>query len=122
MKAKGIVWCGVASPQFESTIVFFRDVLGLELVEHREESAFAMFRLPSGQYFEVLGGANPWHKLLERPVIGFHVDDVPSARRELEEEGVIFVSETGSNAGFEWALFEGPDGFIYEILSVPEDK
>lgn len=99
---------------------FFQKTLGLEVYNWSQEEDFAIFKLPWGQYFEVLGEGNTWHRYLKHPVIAFEVEDVSSARQELEEKGVKFVSENARDGGFEWAFFEGPDGYLFEIVTTPK--
>ena len=48
-------WVGVRTTHFDATVRFFRDVLGLPLIEHDATATVAGFRLPSGQRFEVFG-------------------------------------------------------------------
>jgi catechol 2,3-dioxygenase-like lactoylglutathione lyase family enzyme len=122
MKIKSISWIGYPTDNLKESRHFFQEILGLKIFQTNDEEDFAMFELPSKQYFEVLGKNNTWHKYLARPVIAFEVDDVPAAKAELEKKGVNFVSDIARDGGFVWAFFEGPDGYLYEILSKPEEK
>jgi catechol 2,3-dioxygenase-like lactoylglutathione lyase family enzyme len=116
MEVQAYRWAGVRTTRFEATVQFFRDVLGLPLVEHHAEATVAIFRLPSGQRFEVFGPASSYYPLHECPVLAFEVDDVPAARAEMEAAGVDFLSPVVSNdAGDAWTYFRGPDGFLYEL-------
>jgi hypothetical protein len=49
------------------------------------------------------------------PVLGFQVEDVRTARKELESQGVKFVTEVDGNESEAWTYFRGPDGYLYEI-------
>lgn len=117
MKIKRIAWVGYPTGNVKESRHFFQETLGLNLFDTDDSKDFAMFELPSKQYFEVIGENSPWHKYMARPVIAFEVDDVPAARAELEAKGVKFVSDNAREGGFVWAFFEGPDGYLYELLS-----
>jgi len=47
MRVLGYSWAGVRSTNLKSTVSFFRDTLGLSLIEQREN--LAQFEMPSGQ-------------------------------------------------------------------------
>ena len=84
MKAKGLVWLGTRTPEFEATTRFFGGPLGLH-AEHTEPD-FAVFRLPNDGKVEVFGPGDRDHEhFTTGPVAGFLVDDVEEARAELEE-------------------------------------
>jgi catechol 2,3-dioxygenase-like lactoylglutathione lyase family enzyme len=118
---QGILWAGVRVDEPESAIRFFRDLLGLEIAEQDAGGGFTLFRLPSGQEFELLGPNSRWYRVHEdRVVVGFQVADVPEARRELQAEGIEFVTETaGDAASGQWCYFRGPGGVLFEICSTP---
>jgi len=120
MKIKSIALVGFGSNDVKRARDFFKHTLGLEVANESMDDDFVMFSLPSNQYLELLGEKNNWSKFLKRPVIAFEVDDVPTARSELEYKGVKFVSEIAKAGGFVWAFFEGPDGYLYEICSKPK--
>jgi hypothetical protein len=46
------------------------------------------------------------------PVIGFAVEDLPSAVEELRDHGVELVGA----AGPQWQQFRGPDGNVWELV------
>lgn len=73
MSAKGLVWIRVPTDDFEGTVAFFRDVLGIE--EERGEGDVAILGLPGGEMVEVFGPASRDQEQLETgPVVGFLVD------------------------------------------------
>ena len=115
MKAKGLVWLGTRTQNFDDTARFFRDTLGLR-AEH-EEPDFVVFGLPDGAKVEVFGPGDPGHEhFATGPVAGFLVDDVEVARAELEGAGIRFIGPVHHH-GEEgaWSDFVGPDGNVYEI-------
>src|SRR5215204_3897391 len=93
MDISGFSWVGIETEDFEATISFLTEKLGLPLTERAENAQIAHFRLPSGQLFEVFGpGVTDVHTT-SCPVVGFDVEDVQMARQELARRGVEFVTE-----------------------------
>jgi catechol 2,3-dioxygenase-like lactoylglutathione lyase family enzyme len=120
MKTRGFSWAGTPTSDFDATSRFFTEVVELEALLIDRERMLGVFELPSGQLFEIFGPGNRYYKLMTGPGIAFDVDDVEAARTELENEGIKFVSEIerGSH-GDAWTLFEGPDGYVYQLFQRP---
>ncbi len=121
MKAKGLVWLGTRTQNFDDTVRFFGDTLGLRAVH--EEADFTVLRLPNGDTVEVFGPGDVEHEHFETgPVAGFLVDDVARARVELEAAGVAFIGQVhDADDGGSWSHFRGPDGNVYEITTPAPD-
>ena len=114
MQISGYSWAGVRTHDFEETISFFTEVLELPLA--RTDDDTAVFRMASGQVFEVFGPNSRWYEFHACPVMEFQVEDVRAARKELETAGVEFVDEvTEQENGAQWTCFRGPDGYLYEL-------
>jgi hypothetical protein len=114
MDVNGLVWAGTRSDKFDEMVTFLRDVMGLAPADSAE--AFASFRLPSGDKFEVFGPGDMEHDFFTRgPVVGFGVDDVDAARQELEAAGTEFIGPVHREGAYKWSHFYGPDGNVYEI-------
>jgi len=47
------------------------------------------------------------------PVVGFAVEDLPSAVAELQAAGIELLGEPGPT----WQHFRGPDGNVYELVA-----
>jgi len=75
--------------------------------------------MPSGQLFEVFGSKSPYYELHACPVLGFQVEDVRAARRELESAGVEFVTDVFGDELEAWTYFVGPDSYVYELWQTP---
>ncbi len=120
MKAKGLVWLGTRTRNFDDTVRFFGETLGLHAAHERPD--FAIFRLPNGDSVEVFGPGDTDHEhFTTGPVVGFLVDDVREARADLEEAGVSFISPVHeTDDGGSWSHFTGPDGNVYEITAPPQ--
>jgi len=86
MKAKGLVWLGTRTRNFDDTVRFFGDTMGLDVVH--EEPDFTVFLLPNGDKVEVFGQGREDHAHFDTgPFAGFLVDDVRDARADLESAG-----------------------------------
>lgn len=118
MEVKGLVWLGTRTNDFEKTVTFFKDIMGLEPFHESED--VAVLRMPEGEWLEVFGPNDTEHAHFNTGPVGeFLVDDVAVARAELEAQGVEFIAETHSWGEYVWAHFRGPDGHLYGITSGP---
>ena len=117
MKAIGLVWLGTRTRNFDETVRFFGDTLGLR--KSHEEPDFTVFWLPNGDTVEVFGPGDTGHEHFDSgPVAGFLVDDVREARADLEAAGITFLSPVQeSDDGAAWSHFRGPDGNVYEVTT-----
>jgi catechol 2,3-dioxygenase-like lactoylglutathione lyase family enzyme len=117
MRAKGLVWLGTRTRNFDDTVRFFGDTLGLRAVH--EEPDFAVLLLPNGDKVEVFGPGDRGHEHFDAgPVAGFLVDDVAEAREDLGSAGIEFIGPIHeADDGGSWSHFRGPDGNVYEITT-----
>ena len=116
MEIKSYTWAGTPTEDFEAAMKFFSEVLGLPVLFRDDEREIGLFRLSSGQLFEVFGKGNKYHTIMKGPAIGFDVQDVSKARAELEAKGVKFITGIDrSTEGEAWTYFVGPDDNLYEI-------
>ena len=115
MKAKGLNWLGTRTDRYEETIAFLQEVLGLE-VRHKGED-FAILELEDGTHVEVFGPGEKEHPFMTTgPVVGFKVDDVRAARKEMEAVGIEFLdAEVQTFKDSSWTHFRAPDGNVYQI-------
>jgi predicted enzyme related to lactoylglutathione lyase len=122
IKVKRIGWLGTQAENADEVALFFREVLGLELV--LEEEGFIMLQLPSGRhdYLEIFGADEPWSPM-PCPRVCFIVDDVGQARAELVRAGAELVgeiTEARQVSGYRWQNFRAPDGHVYGVVEAPE--
>jgi catechol 2,3-dioxygenase-like lactoylglutathione lyase family enzyme len=118
MKVKGIVWLGTRTKSFEPMRSFCVDALGMTPVY--DEDQFAVLDLPNGDRFEIFGDEYPENTFIEYPIAGFLVDDIFTARAELEARGISFIGPIHKiESGYAWSDFRAPDGFIYELAYNP---
>jgi hypothetical protein len=50
-------------------------------------------------------------------VVGFEVDDIESARAELEAAGIVVLGPTQRGGGLAWLHFRGSDGNVWELTA-----
>jgi catechol 2,3-dioxygenase-like lactoylglutathione lyase family enzyme len=68
--------------------------------------------------FEVFGPRDQDHEYFSTgPVVGFVVDDLTAAVRELEAAGVELLGGQVDERGGGWRHFRAPDGNVYELTS-----
>jgi len=116
MRVKRIGWAGTRTSEYSAMVAFLQGVLGL--TTSQEGSDFAAFRLPEGGTFEVFGPRDQDHAHFSTgPVVGFVVDDLTGAVRELEAAGVELLGGQMDERGGGWRHFRAPDGNVYELTS-----
>ncbi len=112
MRITGLGWCGTRTAHEEELARFYADVLDLPLVH--EESGLRVYGLPDGRHVEVFGPGYPGREHFDTgPVVGFAVEDLPSAVAELQAAGIELLGEPGPT----WQHFRGPDGNVYELVA-----
>ena len=115
MKVKGLSWLGTYTERFQETVKFYQEVFGLEPRFLADE--VVIFQLENGDRVEVFGPSETDHAWMKAPEAGFLVDDVESARAEMEAAGVEFIGPIHVAGSQNWSHFKGPDGHIYEITA-----
>ena len=119
-RVQGIVWTGIQTAQFDEMNRFFRALFGASA--SREESGFALWSLGNGDIVELYApGGKP--DFWTAPVVGFQVDDIDAARRDVEAAGAVIVGGYGPNEdGYRSIHFRAPDGNIYELTYDPDHE
>lgn len=115
VKAKGLNWLGTRTDRFEEMVRFLQEVMGLN-PQHKGKD-FAILAFENGTHVEVFGPEEEEHPFMTTgPVVGFKVDDVRAARKEMEALGIEFLdSEVQTYESSSWTHFRGPDGNVYQI-------
>ena len=113
MEVKGLSWMGIRVSDLEAARSFF-ETLGLE---HRHsEGEMIAFGAKNGDTVEAFGPGDEDHRHFDSgPVVGFEVEDVEAARRELESAGFEFAGPIERGGGMRWTHFRGPDGMLFEL-------
>ena len=121
MRVLGISWVGVAVADVETLRPFFRDVLGLDVVT--EQRAMVKLVTEDGDAVELFGRGGPQPPeqfATNRIVVGFLVEDIVAARRELQDAGIELIGDLHEGShDYRWQHFRGPDGNVYELCSDP---
>ena len=116
MRVKRIGWAGTRTSEYAAMVAFLQGVLGL--TTSQEGFDFAAFQLPEGGTFEVFGPGDQDHEhFATGPVVGFVVEDLTGAVRELEAAGVELLGGQMDERGGGWRHFRAPDGNVYELTS-----
>jgi catechol 2,3-dioxygenase-like lactoylglutathione lyase family enzyme len=119
MRIMKLAWVGTRTGNAESTVAFFRDVLGLSPEDDGPD--FWKLKLSDGSNVEVFGPDSPINRhFTTGPVVGFLVDDVLGATAELRSAGVeILLEPESDDSGNAWVHFRAPDGNVYEFTQDP---
>ncbi|MCC6147378.1 MAG: VOC family protein [Anaerolineaceae bacterium] len=117
MELKGISWLGTRTKNIEEMVKFCTEKLGLKPVILVPE--MAVFVLPNGDVFEIMAPEirqrQPELEGLECPKAEFLVDDVKTARADMEKLGVEFVGPVHTSEKHAWTNFRAPDGHLYGL-------
>jgi hypothetical protein len=122
VRVLGFRWVGVRTDHIADMRRFALDVLGLELGDQDSED-FVELVTADGSRLELFGqGAGTPDQFSANDVVaGLLVDDIRTARQELENTvGVELLGEVESIAGgYAWQQFRAPDGYVYELIMDP---
>jgi predicted enzyme related to lactoylglutathione lyase len=115
INAGRVVWLGVVVKDMEVQLRFYRDVVGLDVIE--ADKSWAHLDLGAGHLLELLqlSDESPDDKKGFRP--GFQVKDIEAARQELIARGAKPVGEIegGAEIGGSWCSFRDAEGNYFEI-------
>ncbi len=120
MKYQGLVWAGLLVADLERAITFYRDVLGLPLLDREERCALfdagndALFELwPTG-----IASSSPKGAGCQSLRVAFRVENLDEAISELRGRGVEFLGEIGEYEGTRWIHFVDLEGNRLELKEV----
>ena len=119
---EGIRWILTCTTNFDETVAFFRDVMGLAITEEgipvtdTQFSHYALVKMPNGVVLEIVKPGETFRDLYKAPIVSITVDDVAQARREMENRQVDFATPIfDTKQGWGWTYFRAPDGNVYQI-------
>jgi predicted enzyme related to lactoylglutathione lyase len=116
MRVQGIAWAGTRTDRWAETVEMFERQLGLR--RSHELPGIAVFACDNGDTVEVFTTDEPDHLHFSTgPVVGFAVDDIDSARAELEAAGVDVLGPVQRGGGYAWVHFRGTDGNVWELTA-----
>src|SRR5258708_12573457 len=97
--SEGPNWIITCTPEFERTVAFFRDIIGLGLAEagvpvtDTQFTRYALLRLPDGGTLEIFEPADEAVRPpYAAPFFCFPVDDLPHAHRQLPDSRAALVA------------------------------
>ena len=114
LKIKGVGTVEVPVKDRAASVAFFQKHLDLTIQELPGEQPFTLFRLESGNVFEVIDADKA---RAPYPIVAFEVDDIEASRAVIQERG-IGVSELCNAPAAQWFYLDGPDGITYEIINI----
>jgi catechol 2,3-dioxygenase-like lactoylglutathione lyase family enzyme len=106
----GVDFVAVSSHDLEAASEFYAGVLGLRRSVFIPDRGYSEFETGNLTLSVVNGEAMGIGHNVNRNAIALHVDDVASARAELEAKGVEFRADTLDTGVCHMAFFEDPDG------------
>src|SRR5437773_6059972 len=119
---KGVEWVITCTTNFDETVAFFRDVMGLAVTEEgvpvtdTQFTRYAQITMPNGVVLEIVEPSESVRQLYKAPIVSITVDDLAQARRELEGRKIEFLTPIfDTRKGFGWTYFRAPDGNVYQI-------
>jgi predicted enzyme related to lactoylglutathione lyase len=120
MEHLGFLWAGVLVEDMAGAISFYRDVLGLPLLDQGE--GWAHFEAGHGALLELMSGGiaaqAPKRPDEQSIVLGLRVTDLERASAELEL-AAVHLGETGAYGNTRWVHLTDPEGNQLEIKQVP---
>jgi catechol 2,3-dioxygenase-like lactoylglutathione lyase family enzyme len=118
----GFDWMISCTTEFEATIAFVRDVLGLTIARQGPAqtdthfSRYACATLPSGGTLEIAEPSRSAGPLQGKQVLCLAVPDLLQAQVEMQRRGAVFVSELfDDGTGVGWIYVQAPGGNVYQI-------
>src|SRR3954470_22679761 len=95
---EGIKWIATCTTNFDETVAFFCNVMGLAVTEQgvpvtdTQFARYAQITMPNEVVLEVLEPGETVRQLYRAPIVSITVDDVAQARRDLEGRQVEFLT------------------------------
>jgi len=118
----GLDWLLTCTTEFDATVEFYRDVLGLDLTAQgvatvdTHFSRYAYARLPDGSTLEIVEPTDAAAHLRGRHIPCLKVEDILQARDEFTRRGAAVISRLFEDgAGLGWLYVQAPGGSIYQI-------
>jgi hypothetical protein len=114
--------------EFEATVAFVRDVLGLAIAREgiaqtdTHFSRYACANLPSGGTLEIVAPSESAGQLHGKQILCLTVPDLLEAQAEMERRGAVFVSDMFHEGDLGWIYVQAPGGNIYQIYGPVKDR
>lgn len=112
-------WIGIVAQDLERQRRFWGDLL--DLPEAGSGPDYVEFDMGQGRSFELIERSNEPQYDRSRFQVGFAVEDIERAWKELIRRGVEPVTEIIRGSDSSWAYFRDPEGNVFEITQRPTD-
>ena len=113
----GIAWIGLFASDQERLVAFYRDIVGLRVIEADENCC--IFDAGHGALFEVWGDgfAQPSQKSPKEQsmIVGFLVERLEPVVEGLRFNGLISDTQIDEYLGTRWIYFTDPEGNRFEL-------
>ena len=106
----GVDFVGLPTHDLEAAVDFYGDTLGLPRAVYMPDRHFAEFETGNLTINLMDAEGMGLDHVVNRNPIALHVDDVATARADLEARGVTFIMDTIDTGVCHMAFFRDPDG------------
>src|ERR1700690_1781632 len=95
---EGIRWIAVCTTNFDETVAFFCNVMGLAVTEKgvpvtdTQFTRYAQITMPNGVVLEIVEPTETVRQLYKAPIVSITVEDLAEARRELEDRKIELLT------------------------------
>ncbi|MDX2348663.1 MAG: VOC family protein [Nitrospirota bacterium] len=123
MKVRKLLHTRMRVSDMEQTLTFYREILGLEVVEQKVSprgSQLAFLAVPNSEElielcsFPTSGAVKVQEDLVH---LAFEVDDLDGTIQELQSKGVpVTDGPTQSSSGSRFIFIDAPDGYEIELI------
>ncbi len=127
MQVKKLLHTRMRVNDMEKTLTFYREVMGLEVVEQKVSprgSHLAFLAVPNSEElielcsFPASGAVTVQEDLVH---LAFQVDNLDNTIQELETKGIpITDGPTQSSSGSRFIFIDAPDGYEIELIERPD--
>jgi predicted enzyme related to lactoylglutathione lyase len=106
----GVDFVSLPADDLETSVAFYRDVLGLECSTLMPDRGFAEFETGNLTLSVLVPAKMGMESWVSRSVVALHVDDIAAARERLAGRGVTFHGDTFDTGVCHMGFFEDPHG------------
>ncbi len=127
MRVKKLLHTRMRVSDMEQTLTFYRDILGLDIVEKKispRGSQLAFLAVPNSEElielcsFPASGSVSVQEDLVH---LAFEVDDIQQTIQELKQKGIpITDGPTQTSSGSTFIFIDAPDGYEIELIQRPD--
>ena len=115
MTVTGVDFVTIPTQNLDGAVEFYGTTLGLERSVYRPERNFAEFETGTVTLSVVVAEKMGFEFTPTRNPLALHVDNVETARADLESRGVQFAGDTFDTGVCHMAFFADPDGNAFML-------